>query len=201
MNAHGNARLAPVSRAEMVRRIVELRRPVAEVAAGFGLSVRSARKWLARFRAEGAAGLQDRSSRPRSSPEALHPLRVARILALRRRKLPGFQIARPARLSKASVSRCLRRHADLLEELSPPPPVRRYEREQPGDLLHSDIKRLARFERTGHRATGDRQGNSSPGAGWECLHVAIDDHSRVAFARLFPDETAASAVAFLHASL
>ena len=201
MNAHSNAKLTPVSRAEMVRRVFELHRPVAEVAAGFGISVRSAQKWLARFRAEGAAGLQNRSSRPKLSPTALHPLRVARVLALRRRKLPGFQIARLAKLSKASVSRCLRRHAALLAELSPPPALRRYEREHPGDLLHFDIKRLARFDRPGHRVTGDRQQGSSPGAGWEFLHVAIDDHSRVAFARILPDETAASAVSFLHASL
>jgi transposase InsO family protein len=201
MNTHSNAKLTPLSRAEMVRRIVDLDQPVAEVAAGFGISVRSARKWLARFRAEGTPGLQNRSSRPKRSPTALHRLRVARVLALRRRKLPGHQIARLANLSKASVSRCLRRHAARLAELSPPPAIRRYEREHPGDLLHFDIKRLARFDRPGHRITGDRQEGSSPGAGWEFLHVAIDDHSRVAFARLFPDETAQSAVSFLHASL
>ncbi len=201
MNAHSNARLTPLSRAELVKRIVELHQPVAEVAAGFGISVRTARKWLARFRADGAAGLENRSSRPKRSPDGIHLLRVLRVLALRRRKLPGFQIARLAKLSKASVSRILRRHAALLEELSPPPAIRRYEREQPGDLLHFDIKRLARFDRPGHRVTGDRQAGSSPGAGFEFLHVAIDDHSRVAFARLLPDETSASAVAFLHASL
>ena len=201
MNAHSHAKLTPLSRAELVKRVVELGQPVAEVAAGFGLSVRSAQKWLARFRAEGAAGLQNRSSRPKRSPDGIHRLRVLRVLALRRRKLPGFQIARLARLSKASVSRIRRRHAAFLAELSPPPPIRRSEREQPGDLLHFDIKRLARFDRPGHRVTGDRREGSSPGAGWEFLHVAIDDHSRVAFARILPDETAACAVSFLHASL
>jgi transposase len=104
MNAHSNARLTPLGRAELVKRIVELRQPVAEVAAGFGLSVRTARKWLARFRAEGTASLETRSSRPKRSPDGIHRLRVLRVLALRR-KLPGFQIARLAKLSKYEGSR------------------------------------------------------------------------------------------------
>ena len=134
-------------------------------------------------------------------PRTIHPFRVARVLALRRRRLPGFQIARAARLSKASVSRLLRRHRARLSALEPPPPVRRYEREHPGDLIHFDIKKLARIVRTGHRVTGDRQRDHSPGAGWEFLHIAIDDHSRIAFAQLLPDETAQCAIAFLHAAL
>jgi transposase InsO family protein len=201
MNPHSKAKLTPLSRAEMIRRIVELGQPVAEVAAGFGLSERSAYKWLARFRAEGPDGLRNRSSRPTGSPRTTHPLRVARVLALRRRKLPAFQIARLTKLSKAAVSRFLRRHAARLQLLDPPPPVRRYERAHPGDLIHFDIKKLARIERTGHRITGDRQKDHVRGAGWEFLHIAIDDHSRLAFAQLFPDESAHSAIAFLHAAL
>src|SRR5271154_7120629 len=122
MYCHSNAKLTPLSRAEMIRRLLHLQQPVAEVAAGFGLSVRSVFKWLARFRAEGHAGLHDRSSRPKCSPRTTHPFRVARVLALRRRKLPGFQIARAAKLSKASVSRLLRRHAARLCALEPPLP-------------------------------------------------------------------------------
>ena len=201
MNTHSKAKLTPRSRAEMIRRIVDLHQPVAVVAAGFGLSARSAYKWLARFRAEGQSGLLDRSSRPQCSPRTIHPLRVARVLALRRRRLPGFQIARAAKLSKASVSRLLLRHGHRLAALEPPPPVRRYEREHPGDLIHFDIKKLARIERTGHRITGDRQHDHVRGAGWEYLHIAIDDHSRLAFAQLLPDETAQSAISFLHAAL
>jgi transposase InsO family protein len=201
MNTHSKAKLTVLSRAEMIHRIVDLHQPVAQVAAGFGISQRCAYKWLARFRAEGAAGLHDRSSRPKCSPRTTHPLRVARVLALRRRKLPGFQIARAAKLSKACVSRLLRRYRQRLTELSPPPPIQRYERAHPGDLLHFDIKKLARIERTGHRITGDRQRDHTRGAGWEYLHIAIDDHSRLAFAQLFPDETAHSAIAFLHAAL
>ena len=201
MNTHSKAKLTPLSRAEMIKRIVDLHQAVAEVAAGFGLSERCAYKWLARFRAEGAVGLHDRSSRPKCSPRTTHPLRVARVLALRRRKLPGFQIARAAKLSKASVSRFLHRHAARLAALSPPPPICRYERAHPGELIHFDIKKLARIVRTGHRVTGDRQRDHTRGAGWEFLHIAIDDHSRCAFAQLLPDETARSAIAFLHAAL
>ena len=201
MNLHSKAKLSPWSRAEMVKRIVDLHQPVAAVAAAFCVSVRTAYKWLARFRAGGLKGLLDRSSRPKCSPRTTHPFRVARVLALRRRRLPGFQIARATRLSKACVSRLLRRHRARLIALAPPPPVRRYERAHPGELIHFDIKKLARIVRPGHRLTGDRQHDHVRGAGWEFLHIAIDDHSRLAFAQLLPDETARSAVAFLHASL
>ena len=201
MNSHSKAKLTPLGRAEMINRILRLSQPVAKVAAYFGLSERCAYKWLARFRAEGFAGLQDRSSRPQCSPRTIHPLRVARVLALRRRKLPGFQIARAAKISRASVSRFLRRHAKKLAALQPPPPLCRYEREHPGELIHFDIKQLARIVRPGHRVTGDRRHDHTPGAGWEFLHIAIDDHSRLAFAQLLPDQTARSAIAFLHAAL
>ena len=201
MNPHSKAKLTALSRAEMIRRIVDLHQPVAAVAAGFGISERCAYKWLARFRAAGLPALQNRSSRPQCSPRTTHPLRVARVLALRRRKLPACQIARLAKLSKAAVSRCLRRYAARLRALEPPPPIRRYERADPGDLIHFDIKKLARIVRTGHRITGDRQRDHVPGAGWEFLHIAIDDHSRLAFAQLLPDESARSAIAFLHAAL
>ena len=200
MNPHSKAKLTPISRAEMIRRILDLSQPVALVAAAFGISERCAYTWLARFRAEGLAGLHNRSSRPKCSPRTTHPFRVARVLALRRRRLPGFQIARAAKLSKACVSRLLRRHRLRLAQISPPPPIVRYERATPGELLHFDIKKLARIERTGHRITGDRHDHVR-GAGWEYLHIAIDDHSRLAFAQLLPDETAQSAIAFLHAAL
>lgn len=201
MNTHSKAKLTALSRAEMIKRSVDLHHPVAAVAAGFGVSIRTAFKWLARFRAEGLAGLRDRSSRPQCSPRTTHPFRVARVLALRRRKLPGFQIARAAKRAKATVSRLRRRHRLRLAQLTPPPPIVRYERAHPGELLHFDIKKLARSVRPGHRVTGDRQRDHTPGAGWEFLHSASDDHSRLAFAQLLPDETAHSASAFLHAAL
>jgi transposase InsO family protein len=200
MNSHSNAKLTALSRAEIVDRVRERREPVTVVAAAFGVSTRTVYKWLARFRAEGFP-LCDRSSRPKCSPRTTHPLRVARVLALRQRKLPGFQIARVAKLSKATVSRYLRRHRQRLAQLSPPPPIQRYERAHPGELIHFDIKKLARIERPGHRITGNRQADHVRGAGWEFLHIAIDDHSRLAFAQLHPDETTVSAIAFLHAAL
>ena len=202
MNMHSKARLTPLSRAEMIHRILDLHQPVAAVAAAFGISERSAYTWLARFKTEGLPGLHDRSSKPTSSPAATHPFRVARVVALRQRKLPGFQIAAKAKLSKSTVSRILRRHGlQRLSALEPPPPIVRYERSTPGELLHFDIKKLARIERPGHRITGDRQRDHSRGAGWEYLHIAIDDHSRLAFAALHPDESTASALCFLHEAL
>ena len=202
MNIHSKAKLTARSRAEMVHRILQLGVPVAVVAAGFGVSERTAFKWLARFREEGLQGLNDRSSRPKCSPRTTHRFRVARVVALRRRKLPGFQIARATQLSKATVSRLLRRHGlQRLSALEPPRPICRYERATPGELIHFDIKKLARIVRPGHRVTGDRQHDHTRGAGWEYLHIAIDDHSRLAFAQLHPDETAQSAIAFLHATL
>ncbi len=202
MKVHSKAKTTALSRAEMVHRLLHLSQPVVEVAAGFGVSVRTAYKWLARFRAEGLTGLNDRSSRPQCSPRTTPQEAVARVLALRHHKLPGFQIARAAKLSKATVSRVLRRHGlHRLSALEPPPPVLRYERQHPGELIHFDIKKLARIERTGHRITGDRQRDHVRGAGWEFLHIAIDDHSRLAFGALFPDETAQSAIAFLHTAL
>jgi transposase InsO family protein len=171
-------------------------------AAAFGVSERTARKWLARFRAEGVEGLRDRSSRPRRSPRQTSLAQVAVILALRRLRLPGFQIARQSACSKATVSRLLRRHGlARLTALDPAPPVVRYQRQLPGELLHLDIKKLARIERLGHRISGNRQRDHTRGAGWEFVHVAIDDASRLAFAQIMPDETKHSASAFLRAAL
>ena len=124
------------------------------------------------------------------------------MLALRRLRLPGFQIARQCGLSRATVSRLLRRHQlHRLALLDPPPPVQRYCREHPGELIHFDIKKLARIERVGHRVTGNRQRDHTRGAGYEYVHVAIDDASRIAYARLMPDEGQHSALAFLHAAI
>lgn len=202
MNTHPHARTTVLSRAALVRRIRELHQPVAAVAAALGISTRTAYKWLARWRKEGRPGLRERSSRPKCSPRTTHQTLVTRVLQLRRLRLPGFQIARATGLSRATVSRLLRRHGlTRLAALEPPPPVRRYQRALPGELIHLDIKKLARIERLGHRITGNRQRDHVRGAGWEFLHVAIDDASRIAFAQLLPDERAQSALRFLHAAL
>ncbi len=145
MNTHRKAKLTPLSRAEMCQRILCLCQPVAKVAKDFGISERCAYKWLAHFRAAGHAGLLDRSSRPKCSPRTIHPLRVGRVLALRRRKLPGFQIARATKLAKATVSRLLRRHRHRLAQLSAPPPVQRYERALPGELIHFELQKACPY--------------------------------------------------------
>ena len=198
MNIHTNARLTWRSRAALVSAVMEKRLRAKAAAAAFGVSERTARKWLARFRAEGTEGLRDRSSRPVRSPRQTSSAQVAVVLALRRLRLPGFQIARQSALSKATVSRLLHRHGLAhLSALDPAPPVVRYQRQFPGELIHFDIKKLGRIERTGHRITGNRRDHTK-GAGWEFVHVVIDDASRLAFAQIMPDERHESAVAFLH---
>jgi len=203
MNIHKNARTTPYSRAEMVRRVTELHETPKAVATAFGVSVRTVAKWLARYRAEGPVGLADRSSRPHKLRKPTPPAIAEQIAALRRQRLCGKQIAATLGVSPATVSRVLKRLGlSRLRDLEPPEPVRRYEREHPGELIHIDIKKLGRFERVGHRITGDRHGQSnSRGVGWEFVHVCIDDASRVAFSQILPDERKESAVAFLQAAI
>jgi transposase InsO family protein len=168
-----------------------------DAAAAFGISVQSARKWLRRYRAEGRAGLTDRSSRPHASPRRLAARIERRIVRLRARRLTGPRIADALGLPLSTVGDALRRLGlGRLPPLQARPPVVRYERERPGELLHVDAKRLGRIGAIGHRIHGDWT-RRTRGVGWECLHVAIDDCSRVAYAELLPDESAASAVRFL----
>jgi transposase InsO family protein len=185
-----------------VRQVLSGQTPEAAARAA-GVCPRTVRKWVARFEAEGIEGLKDRSSRPhrlyRPTPEAI----VERIEALRRQRWTGKQIAAEAGVSPATVSRTLRRLGlSRLAALEPAEPIRRYEREHPGELIHIDIKKLGRFSQVGHRITGDRTGQSKGrGIGWEFVHVAIDDASRVAFSQILPDERKESAVAFLKAAV
>ena len=187
----------------MVRRVVEGGQTPQAVGEAVGVCPRTVRKWVARYRSEGLAGLADRSSRPhrlhRPTPAAI----VEQLEALRRQRWTGKQIAAELGVSPATVSRVLRRLGlSRLKDLEPAAPVRRYQREHPGELIHIDIKKLGRFERVGHRITGDRKGQSnSRGIGWEFVHVCIDDASRLAFSQILPDEKKGSAVAFLKAAL
>src|SRR4030081_1432308 len=202
MNVHKNARLTPHGRERIVRQVESGQTPKA-VGEAAGVCPRTVRKWGSRYRSEGLAGLRDRSSRPhrlhRPTPQAV----VAEVERLRRQRYTGQQIAAEMRISPATVSRILRRLGlNRLAALEPAEPVRRYEREHPGELIHIDIKKLGRFNRVGHRITGDRRGQSnSRGVGWEFVHVAIDDHSRIAFAKIMPNEKKRSATAFLKAAL
>lgn len=198
MNIHKNARLTLIRRVEMVEDVLISRLPRCQVAAHFGVSEATVRKWVGRFLAEGRDGLKDRSSRPAHSPLALEAGKALTIVELRRKRLTQARIAQYLQVSKATVSRVLAR-AGLSKwaDLVPVEPVQRYEHEQPGDLIHIDTKKLGRIEATGHRATGDRR-DRSRGAGWEVLFVAIDDHARIAFTELYPDETQDNANRFLN---
>ena len=203
MNVHKNAPLTPKGREAMARSVVEGGLSQADAAYQFNTTPKTVAKWVKRFRAEGVEGLRDRSSRPHSSPSQTPPATCTAIEILRRQRHTGKQIAAEVEVSPASVSRILRRLGlNRMRDLEPAEPERRYERENPGEIIHIDIKKLGRFERVGHRITGDRAGpNKSRGAGWDFVHVCIDDHSRVAFSEIKPDETADSAVPFLKAAV
>ena len=206
MNMHQNARLTPRGRERIARQVVSGQTPKA-VGEAAGVCPRTVRKWLARYCSEGLAGLRDRSSRPhrlhRPTPQAV----VEKIAALRRQRWTGKQIAVETGVSPATVSRVLKRLGlNKLATIAPAEPVRRYEREHPGEMIHLDIKKLGRIDGIGHRITGDRRGQSNrrsrgEGLGWEFVHVAIDDASRIAFAKVMANEKKRSATAFLKAAL
>jgi transposase InsO family protein len=203
MDVHKNARLTPHSRAELVRRVLDEGQSKAIVAASFGVCSKTVSTWVERYEKEGWDGLYDRSSRPKCSPRLTSIEVVARIATLRRERRTGQQIALEVGVSKATVSRVLQRLGlHRLASLEPAEPVRRYERERPGELIHLDIKKLGRFKTIGHRITGNRKGQSNHrGVGWEFVHVSIDDASRIAFAEILPNEKKESAIAFLKATI
>ena len=201
MNTHKNARLTYLRRLEMVQDIVESGFSASEAAAKQGVSAVTARKWLGRYLAGGAAGLLDKSSKPERSPRSIAPHVALAIVELRRKLFLQARIASYMGVSKATVSRVLRRAGlSRLSDLGPADPVQRYEREHPGELLHIDIKKLGRFDKAGHRVTGDRS-ERARGIGWDYVFVAVDDHSRAAFTQVYPDETRHSAAAFLRAAV
>ena len=200
MDVHKNARLTPKGRGEMVARVLAGER-MSAVAAAFGTTVKTVAKWVGRYLREGAAGLQDRSSRPRRLRKATPAEVVEQIVALRRQRFTGRQIAKETGVSRATVSRILRAaKLSRIRDLEPPAPVVRYAYDKPGGLIHIDIKKLARFDQVGHRITGDKTGQKR-GAGWEFVHVCIDDASRVGFSQILPDERQSSAVPFLKAAV
>ena len=201
MDIHKNARLTPHSRAQLVRRVLIERQTPKAVATAFGVCLKTVRKWIERFQAEGEAGLRDRSSRPHRLRSPTPKESVERIEILRRERRPASHIAKEVGVSPATVSRVLKRLGlNKLKALDPPAPVRRYERDTPGELIHIDIKKLGRFETVGHRITGVRSERTRH-AGWEFVHVCIDDASRIAYSQIKPDEKKRSAVAFLKAAV
>lgn len=197
MNIHENARSTPRSRAMLVCRVREQGWAPAAAAQAAGISVRTAYKWLRRYDQEGPAGLRDRSCRARCSPHALPVEWCDVVVYLRSYRQPARRIAEALGLARSTVSAVLsRRGLGSQASLEPPRPTNRYERRQPGELLHLDTKRLARFYRPGHRVTGSRLG-ASDGAGWEFVHIAIDDFSRIAYAEILPDEKGPTCAAFM----
>ena len=202
MNLHQNARLTPLGRARLIG-FIESGMSFVQAALACGISAKTAAKWYRRFRCEGPAGLQDRSSRPATLHQPTPQAICDRIITLRRERLTGSHIAQKVGVSPATVSRVLRRAGcSCLRDLEPPEPVRRYERKRPGEMIHLDIKRLGRFTRTGHRITRNRTGQSNTrGVGWEYVHVCIDDNSRLSFIQIHPNEKAESAITHFKAAV
>jgi len=201
MNVHRRAKTHPWSRELLVHRVLEERWSRSEAAVAAGVSVRTVAKWLRRFKLEGQAGLRDRSSRPSRSPTATPERLRRRIEELRRAGMTAEVIALQVKSSRATVGRILRQLGlGKLSALQPKLTPLRYEREAPGDLVHVDIKKLGRFRQRGHRVTGDRR-LCSPGAGWECAHVAVDDYSRLAYVEVLADEREPTVISFFEAML
>jgi len=202
MKLHANAKLGPKGRLVMVKRVVEEGWSLAEAAEAAGVSERTASKWVGRYRAEGEAGLADRSSAPKSIPHRTPEDCVEAIAALRRVRMTGAEIAECLAMALSTVSAVLGRIGlGKLSRLEPPEPPNSYERARPGELLHIDVKKLVRIERgAGHRMTGKRTKHAR-GAGWEFVHVCVDDATRLAHVEVLSDEKATTAVGFLRRAL
>jgi len=207
MNLHANAALSLNRRRQLCRRVVDDRWTVTKAAEAAEVSVRCARKWVGRYRAEGELGLLDRSSAPSSIPHRICEERVQAIAALRRLRFTGPEIAETLGMALSTVSGILTRIGmGKLGRLGLEP-AQRYERERPGELIHIDVKKLGRIQGgAGKRITGrarhnwersDRSGTRRKMVGWECVHIAIDDCTRLAYAEVLPDEKATTVVAFL----
>jgi len=200
MKIHANAPFGPKGRLTMVRRVTEQGWSLTEAAEAAGVSERTCRKWVRRYRSEGEAGLLDRSSAPKTVANRTEERRIEAIAALRRLRMTGAEIAECLGMALSTVSGIL---ADIglgkLSRLGPPEPPNRYERSNPGELIHIDIKKLGRIGKNGpgHRVRGTRQGTRSRGAGWEFVHVCVDDATRLAYVEVLGDEKAKSCVGFL----
>jgi transposase InsO family protein len=208
MKLHANARTCPNSRRLLVDRILFEKWSVTAAAEAAGVSERSAYRWLARWRAEGEAGLLDRSSAPKRIPHRTAADRVRAIASLRRLRMTAAEIAEVLAMALSTVSAVLKRIGlGKRSRLEPPEPPNRYERRRPGELVHLDIKKLGRISRrgAGHRVTGQRRGRDRATidgkqrhlSGWEFVHVCVDDATRLAYAEVLPDERGETAAGFL----
>lgn len=198
MNTHKNARLTVHSRHLICTRVLDAGLPPGDVATSFGVSLRTVHKWLARYRDEGFTGLENRSSRPRHLPHRLPYRLIDQILRLRRAcRMTARQIAEKLGLARSTVARHLKAYGvGQIRRLCPREPVRRYERKTAGELVHLDIKKFNRFWTPGHRITHNRRGKNT-GAGWEYVHVAIDDFSRLAYVEVLANEKGQTCAGFL----
>ena len=204
MKLHGNARTCPHSRRVLVERVLEQGWTLTAAAEAAGVSVRTVSKWLARYRAEGEDGLLDGSSAPRSIPHRTSEERVGAIASLRRLRMTAAEIAECLKMPLSTVSAVLARIGlGKRSRLEPPEPANRYERKRPGELLHIDVKKLGRIRGAGHRVTGTRASqdntriNGRRTAGWEFVHVCVDDATRLAYVEVLADEKATTAAGFL----
>jgi transposase InsO family protein len=209
MNLHRNARLTPRGRRLLVERICHQQVPLWQAAEVAGISTRTASKWVARYRREGVAGLEDRSSAPQRVPRRTDDQRVAAIAALRRLRMTAAEIGELLEMPLSTVSAVLLRiglgKRSRLEPLEPP---NRYQRERPGELVHIDIKKLGRIDRVGHRITGhaaSRMARDNWGKrrtiGWEYVHVCVDDATRLAYAEVLSDERGQTVAGFLRRAI
>jgi transposase InsO family protein len=209
MKLHANAPLGPKGRATMVKRVLEEGVALTEAAEAAGVSARTAGKWVRRYRAEGEVGLLDRSSAPRRVHNTTAPERVEAIAALRRLRMTGPEIAETLEMATSTVSAVLKRIGlGKLSRLGVEP-IRRYERARPGELIHIDVKKLGRIgpHGAGHRIVGrkgrrditklDAAGVKRRRVGWECVHVCVDDATRLAYAEVLPDEKTKTVIGFL----
>jgi transposase InsO family protein len=210
MRVHARARLTPKGRAFVIERVLRHGWSVTAAAEAAGVSERTVYRWLARYRTEGQPGLLDRPSVPKRIPHRTDRRRVTAILALRRLRMTSSEIAELLSMPLSTVCAVLRREGlGKLSRLEPPEPPNRYERSRPGELLHVDVKKLGRILKPGHRVTGSKRGQARTHragkqvslAGWEFVHIAIDDHSRLAYAEVLGDEKATSAIGFLRRAL
>ena len=198
MKLHANAKLTPAARLLLCRRIIEEGRSPAQAAEAAGVSEHTARKWVGRYRGEGVAGLSDRSSRPHRIATQIAPARHAAVLTLRSLRMTAHEIAECLTMAPRTVSRFLT-HAGVgrIKRLDPKEPANRYETPEPGELVHMDVKKLARIDGAGHRVTGSRRGQGKHRVGYEYVHCTIDGATRLAYSEVLANERKETACAFL----
>jgi len=202
MKLDANAALSLHQRRRMARRVLEQGWTLTSAARAAEVSVRTAAKWVARYRAEGEAGLVDRSSAAHRVANRTGEERIQAIAALRRLRMSGAEIALCLGMAPSTVSGLLRRIGlGTLARLEPPEPANRYPRRRPGELVHVDVKKLGAIVLAGHRVTGERRHRARGRAGWEYVHVCVDDATRLAYVEVLADERAPSAVGFLRRAL